>query len=316
MKQNRRNQSVSGIAAEWYYCALRIPRDGKMPVEIQGAFHMTRPAPPVSRSDSDGVVLELLTESGVLIDVIGVQKALACNCGCRKASVAPPFSDYCAWFPFYSAFARLRVVKGDKALQEFAVSAAAPKFNGHPTAVVDPDAETVSINWASDAADVLPKLTFGIRYSADGSRWTPLAAGLAGQKLSVGLRNLAGSETGIFEVVASAGFRTALARSHGIAIPNKLRSMTISSSTNNDQKIRIDQTVSVFATAFSPSFGNASPSDMKWTSDVGGYLGTGSRMTIRVAPTGQQVIQCSAPDGMGGQVMGEVRLGAAAKTAR
>jgi hypothetical protein len=143
-----------------------------------------------------------------------------------------------------------------------------------------PSSGPVTITWSASDPDTT-SLTYQVLYSADGgSDWFPLVNNLTSGSYSVDSAQLPGTRgavSGEFEVVATDGTRTGQATTGPLAVPDKAPIVQITTPTNPATFTQL-QTVPLKAIAVDPQAGTLSGSDLTWSSDIHGPLGTGSEI--------------------------------------
>jgi hypothetical protein len=89
---------------------------------------------------------------------------------------------------------------------------------------VDRTAETATIHWSGTHPDTDRNIVYAVRYSNDGGQtWEAIAANLSATSYTADLNLLPGGEECRFQVVASAGIRTALAETDAFPVKQKAR---------------------------------------------------------------------------------------------
>ena len=148
------------------------------------------------------------------------------------------------------------------------------------------------------------KVTCNIRYTNNGGQtWQPVAIGLDESELEVDLDRLPSGDDCRLQVVASTILRTATAETYSFVVEKKARQALISpiSELSESQPSRH---VELAGCAVSGD-GCADEEELRWFSNLEGYLGTGTHLIANNLRAGEHVISLVAPDGLGGD--GEAR---------
>ena len=115
---------------------------------------------------------------------------------------------------------------------------------------------------------------------------------------------LPGGEDCRLQVLATEGIRTGHAITDAFQVPRRPRDVIISAPTAD---IAAGEPVTLVGEAFSPHYGGASPSELRWYSDLDGELGSGREIRRALRP-GLHQITLRAPDGQGGEAAHSVRI--------
>ena len=150
-------------------------------------------------------------------------------------------------------------------------------------------------------------LTSMVYYSNDGGKeYKPIAIGLEDNEFEVNLDQLPGGDDFKFRVLVSSILRSGIAETASFTVEKKEREAIISpiqdyNPTNDNSHIELA------GCAYSPD-GCAEEQDLKWFSNLDGYLGTGSHLIANDLKAGEHIITLVAPDGMGGETRAERRV--------
>jgi hypothetical protein len=300
--QGDARSSSAGQTSEFYYIAFRVHRIGagavSPHVEITDAFHLRR-RPPRSQVAHSDVTVELVADRGVLIDS---QPAVAIDAHTDENAL---FVDHRATFLAHPNLRAVRVVARGVELVEW------PLASDPPTVAI-PEVRTghnmLRVRWSAEAgADLEPPISFGVRYSADGERWRALAAGIVANELTANLDLLPGGDSCRVQVIASAGFRSAVAISEPFRVDKKGRRPVIASPTPGAE-YEVGAPIPLVGAAFSPDWGSTDPDEVAWTTRAIGVLGVGHQVTIANLPVGRHQIAMYAPDGADGEVTATVPI--------
>jgi hypothetical protein len=144
-----------------------------------------------------------------------------------------------------------------------------------------------------------------VRYSNDdGGTWRALAPRLRDTEFTVDLDRLPGGEACRLQVLATEGIRTGQAVTEAFRVPRRPREVVIAAPTG---EVAAGEPVTLVGEAFSQHHGVASPSELRWSSDLDGDLGAGREVRGVLQP-GLHEVTLRAPDGQGGEVTGSVRI--------
>jgi hypothetical protein len=157
-----------------------------------------------------------------------------------------------------------------------------------------------SVNWTASDLDSDP-LTFKLFYSSDsGVTWKPLSSRIEDSSLIVDASMLTGSSQWLIRVQASDGFYTSEDQSDAIfnvPLKNPLNVAGISVGPCNTYNF--GDPIILKGSAFDPEDGVLSNSSLTWTSDLGGFLGTGRVFTATDLMPGIHNITLTASDSDG-----------------
>ena len=300
----QRSSAWSQETAEFFHLSCRIHRDAPPGrVQFSSAFHLPRRPPQWLPGTPSDVTLELLSETGGLIDVV------RCIEQEQHVDAPMPFADYQATFPQYSELRSLRVVRDGNILTVLEVAQEAPRVEIVDIKRIEPhEANLLSITWRGEAPkEVTPGLEYGIRYSHDGVHWRALATGLTETQYVVNLNLIPGGELCRLQVVASAGLRTTIAETEPFMVPRKPRSPYILSPQSSTE-FQVGTPITLSGAAFSPDFGLTAPNEVVWYSRSIGTIGTGYQVITNAFPVGHHRITMYVPDGFGDEASASVEI--------
>lgn len=283
-------------SAEFLYVAMRVHRGAPHQVEICHAFSIMRSSP-VPGDESD-VTVELLGDDGVFI---GSQR-----CGPPpSADQRPPFDDVNVTMPWLRETRAVRVVRGDNVLATFAVAPEPPaiRITGFTR-----QGDSARLAWEGSAADVVPPLRYGIRYTHDeGASWRALRVDMTESSCEIGLDSLPGGERCRFQVVASAGFRTSVVDTDAFPLSVRPRRPIllepIAESTH-----QTGRAIVLRGTGYSPDFATNANDEIVWSSASLGTLGIGAATATFALPVGRHRITMTVSDGLGGKAQADVEI--------
>jgi len=161
--------------------------------------------------------------------------------------------------------------------------------------------EEITFEWSGFDADG-DELSYTVRYSDDdGLSWETVAVDLVDSVLTVPRGYVSGSGLARLEVIASDGLNTASAISERFSVMNNLPVIQISTPTVG-VILSEAQRLSLEATAYDTE-DELLDDQIRWDSDLDGYLGTGAVLTINVSSLsdGMHVLTASVMDNEGGQ---------------
>lgn len=201
----------------------------------------------------------------------------------------------------------VRVLKGTAVVAERRASATAPTVrllspNGGETL-----SGSVDIRWQATDADN-DRLVFDVAYSPDGgTSWKVLTLGTNGTSLRVPAGELEASTTGVLRVTARDGFRTASDVSDApFQAPDGPPSLALVLNPNDGRTFRLGDLVVLQGTASDLTDGLVT--NLAWTSDRDGALGTGREVQTRNLSPGPHRITLTATDKAGGTATMSINL--------
>jgi uncharacterized repeat protein (TIGR02543 family) len=154
---------------------------------------------------------------------------------------------------------------------------------------------THTLTWQAEHAQ-----SFLVRYSRDGGiNWFQLSPSITTHSFVVDLAKLHGTENGIFEVIASGGLNSAVARQSGFRLPNALPQAAIF--TPAPGQADSGATVLLAGAAFDLEDGILADEQLVWISNKDGILGVGQMLTVPLSPGGH-VITLQVTDSRGQRV--------------
>ena len=142
---------------------------------------------------------------------------------------------------------------------------------------------SLTVTWTASDADSDP-LEFALQFSADGgATWRPLATNAIGTSLEVDRTLLAGTDQGVFRVLASDGLRTASDVSDALfTVVGNAPTVAIAPP-GPGPLLYQGQVLSVAATAFDAEDGPLSGPAVSWSSSLSGALGSGTTLAVPVS---------------------------------
>jgi hypothetical protein len=278
---------------EYLYLRFRIDRAGK--VDLLPSFHLPGPRPGLEHGPQTDVGCDLLGPDSELLH--------SHRCGLTNPHMDPDdpvieLHEVVAWSPEVRSIV---IRRGNETCHTVEVEEKAPEV-----AVKAPKIEGIlgRLEWT---AKLPPRvkgtapLTYIVRYSHDGGEtWRPLAADLTEPKLVVNLDLLPGGGECVFQVVASAGIRTALATTEPVEVAVKPSTAHIVSPEDGAAFSRGDA-VELIGAGFSPNFETVEYDEVSWTSSRDGRLGTGYQVVTNSLSAGRHRITLRVPDCLSGE---------------
>jgi probable HAF family extracellular repeat protein len=158
----------------------------------------------------------------------------------------------------------------------------------------------VTIAWSGTAAPG-SSLTYTVAYSRDdGLTWEPIAARLSGTSVTIDAARLAGTSAsgGRFRIVANDGVNTVSADTGSLTVPGKVPTMDIASPLSGTS-YTTDQAITLDGTGSDPQDGTLSDSQLSWSSNLDGPLGTGATLVGRHLSAGTHTITLTGTDSEG-----------------
>lgn len=162
----------------------------------------------------------------------------------------------------------------------------------------------VKLEWTLDDKPK-EKVTYVIRYSNDdGNTWIPVTIAQEKTEYEVDLDHLPGGSNCKFQVIASTILAQGTAESTPLSVKKKKRVAAITPVSLDGKKQ--SQFIELAGFAYSPD-GSAKKEELKWFSNLQGYLGRGIYLTVKLIP-GEHIISLVAPDGEGSVTRAEYHV--------
>ncbi len=156
----------------------------------------------------------------------------------------------------------------------------------------------VPLNWNANDSDG-DDMVFSVLFTnTGGERWETLATGLTDTSIELNAGDLPGGDVAL-RVVASDGLLSGMDTSGTVYIETKSPAVTLTSPADG-ATFYPAQLVTFQGSAYDPEDGQLSGSDLTWSSDVDGNLGTGTMTSTVNLSTGEHTITLRATDS-GGQ---------------
>jgi hypothetical protein len=210
------------------------------------------------------------------------------------------------WNP---AIARVELRNGATVLAARDVSANAPVVsltspNGGQS--FGPSAD-IPISWTASDADQ-DSLTYSVLYSPDGgSSWVPVADGLTTTSYTLSAATVAGSPNSVVRVVASDGVNTGQDQSDApFTVSKKSPQIYITNPTGG--VVPPETAVSLEGLGIDLEDGNLEGSDLQWSSNKDGALGSGASLIVPKLSLGLHTITLTGKDSDGNSVVASVQL--------
>jgi hypothetical protein len=171
------------------------------------------------------------------------------------------------------------------------------------TLAVDKRGEILNIKWKAEDIDG-DTLIYRLSYSCDGGLWIPISAGMNRTEFELGTADLPGGRNCTVKVIVSDGFNTAYAISEPFEIdrkPPKTSIFTQAASYQEGEPIWLEGAAYSLEEGFLPS------RNLRWTSNVDGFLGNGTGLEIVLSP-GSHTITLEAVDSTGAKGISTVAI--------
>ncbi len=173
-----------------------------------------------------------------------------------------------------------------------------------PTVNITSDPPTTgdyTLTWTGDGDE------YFVRYSADnGATWSVLSPPLSDTELFIDADYLKGSTDALLQVFGSRDLQSSSAVLGPFTIVDKAPTVTISNPAADGQIFTAGTTVQLKGDALDVEDGTVS--DVTWSSDVDGALGTGDLLELTTLSTGVHIITLSATDSAGNTTTATVQL--------
>jgi hypothetical protein len=158
----------------------------------------------------------------------------------------------------------------------------------------------------SSKAEVHKPIQYMVRYSHDnGETWRALSTNLTEPHYLANLELLPGGEQCVFQIVAYAGVRTAVATTEPFSVSQKPYKAYILSP-ESGTTVKKGEAVVLLGGGFSPDFQTTEFEDGVWTSSLDGVIGTGYEVVTHNLSVGRHKITLNFPDGLGGEAIASV----------
>jgi hypothetical protein len=202
--------------------------------------------------------------------------------------------------PYPSGVARIVLKKETAELAIQSASASAPVV-----AVLSPNGGetwtttgTYTVTWTASDADGDP-LTYSVLYSPDGSNWVPVGAITAETQLVVNAAEVAGSTNARIRVMASDGVNTSSDESDEVFSVGKKPPSVYILLPEGDLAISPGRSLWLQGYAYDLEDGTLGDAALSWSSDIDGFLGTGSELLVSGLSSWKHVITLTATDSDG-----------------
>jgi hypothetical protein len=301
------NSIVSATAeAEFCYLSFNLYRaDGNdVRIEVISAFQILRRPPRGDFAQDGSVRVELYDADGRWL-----YSATCFSDNHTKDDASLPFRSFRVYFPEYPEWSSLNVVRDGKTIGRLTRAKSAPVIESFEAKSVDSHGKhLIRLSWKSHAEKAPnPALQYGVRFTNDRKNWRALGACLTSDSIVVDAKSLPGGAECVFQLVASAGLRSATKEVVVSNLPSKAREVYILSP-KADETFEAGEPIRFAGTAFSSDSRNCRADELVWTSLPGGTIGVGQQVTTRQLRAGFHSITLHAPDGMGGMVSQSVAI--------
>jgi hypothetical protein len=282
---------------ETLFLNFRVHRDGH--VEVRPSFHLPTAMDPIELGWPSDVSCELLSEGGEVLEFHP----------CRQSDPHQhpdgPYLDFHEAIPWVARASSIRFLRKGDVLHVHEIEGTPPEVEFR-TPKVQYSEERTSLEWTGRHPE--RELVYMLRYSHDGGKtWRALAANLRHATCPVSPSRLPGGEHCLFQVVASSGIRTSVAKSEPFTAPKKPRKASILSPEPRTEKPEGTPVV-LRGGAYSPDFGLGEMEDAVWSSNLAGLLGRGFELVAEDLSTGVHTITLTVPDGLDGTATAHVSI--------
>lgn len=281
---------IDETSGETLYLGFRIQRDNL--ADIRPSFHLRGASPLLDQADPSDVTVELRDAEGQLIVARRCHPLAPHH---QQSDEAIEFFEPVPWWP---QAATIVILRGREPV------ATAPIEPTAPDLVIDAvpselgTRATAEISWTVHHAE--RPVTCLLRYSNDaGQTWRSLAANLKETRYRLNPEFLPGGSECLFEIIATSGVRTTVARTASVTVPVKPRRAHILAPAR-DLRSRTGSAVLLRGGGYSPDFGLGAPNEVRWSSSIDGPLGRGFEVLARMLSAGTHEIRLEVPDGLGG----------------
>jgi hypothetical protein len=205
--------------------------------------------------------------------------------------------------PWDDRTARVTLVRGEEELLGIRVSPEPPRLSP-PN--VEQSARGLVVEWEADSVDGM-ELRYLVRYAVDGERmWQLVAADLTEPRIEIPDGTLPGGSHARFQVAASAGGRTVWQESEPFeALPSIPETVVLAPS--DGATVPAGEEISLRGEAMVLEGGLVEDASLSWRSSVGGELGTGHHVRVRLPP-GEHTIEMVATSPLGPEASESVRV--------
>ena len=278
---------------ELLYVPCTIFRDGT--VKTRGAgFHLQGYLDSYARSTTPYFV-ELHDEVGRILEA----RRLELNDPHRSLHDAA--LDFLAALPWHDDASTVVWKRDDKVLHTLKIEPAAPKLEISSPSGRQPLSGTHTVKWTNRSSS--RQVSYMLRYSNDtGNSWRAIATALSVTEYTVDLDTLPGGDSCVFQVLASAGIRTASATTTPFAVGRKPATTSIVLPRDEAAFVHGD-TVTLFGTVSSGDGIGGDGDTLSWSSSIDGFLGSGSQLAVHTLSAGKHRISLRAVDAPGGEVL-------------
>jgi hypothetical protein len=197
-------------------------------------------------------------------------------------------THFTAMLPWHADATALAIRKDDRVLYRMEVAPAAPRVSIERPAGGETLTGHHEVSWTISGVAERPSCL--LRYSADGGEsWRFVAGPLDTTSVTVDLDGLPAGERCLFQLLATAGFRTGTATSEPFRVPDRPPRLLIASPRDGD-RIAPASSVYLFGAAFVPGGATANPDRLRWSSSRDGALGAGSQVIVQRLSPGEHRI--------------------------
>jgi hypothetical protein len=197
--------------------------------------------------------------------------------------------------PYYRDTHRVVLLRDEHELGALVVPKQLPGFVlSHPVKSNEVDVDGVlHLRWDLDKAEKAnakkARLTYFVRYSADGSQWLRPGVNLSGTSFDLDLREMPGSDHCIAQVIATNGYHTSYVETPPFAVPRKRPEILLAT----------PRGPLLFAQGFSREEGPLVGESIVWLADGKRAVGTGASFDARLLRRGAHQLSVRVTDSKG-----------------
>jgi hypothetical protein len=286
-------EEAESVEREYLYLRFRVDRDNG--VELFPSYHLHAPAPPRETGVPTPISYHLLDEGGRILES-------------RRCHLDNPYQDpndpqlaFREVIPWHEEARSIAFLRDGELVHTLDIEEQAPDVNIRETTRLDErQGDLIRVEWSGQHPD-RDVVTYLLRYSHDGGNtWRTIAADLTETGQVVNLDLLPGDEACMFQVVASAGIRSAAVQTEPFTVLQKPRETYILSP-EPGATFEEGEPVVLQGGSISPDFETAGFGEAVWTSSVDGYIGAGYDMLTHTLSPGRHTITFGVSDGLTGR---------------
>ena len=209
---------------------------------------------------------------------------------------------FALFLPWNASTARIVLLHDTQQLDSRTASNTAPIVNvTYPNGGELLAGSTVTLTWSANDLDGDP-LEYVVQYSVDaGMSWQTLASVWPSTTYALNLDIIAGTDQGVVRILASDGFHTSQDQSDGTFVVAKHPPQVNIQAPQNNSLYVGEQTLILEGGAFDNEDGQLAGTELSWTSNLDGVLGTGHSLAIvaSILAEGTHTVTLTAQDSDG-----------------